>query len=688
MSFLQPWMLAALPLIALPVIIHLINQRRYQTMPWAAMMFLLTATRMASGYARLRQWLILLFRVAVITALIFAVARPLSSGWLGLAGGSRPDTTLVLLDRSPSMQQRQFGSELTKLDSAVHQLVQTLSTLGSTRWAVIDSAHGEPQELETIEALPGLTAATATSSSADLPAMLESARDYIAANRPGRTDIWIASDLQASDWNVDSSKWQTLRDEFQSFPQSVRFHLLALPQEVAQNLAVAVTDSRRVQTGQGAELWLSLRLSRYGEAEDRLTVPVTIEIEGTRSLVSVELVGAQAELKDHRIALPPGHQKGWGVVSIPADANTADNQFYFVFDESPPRHSVIVAEQPAVGRLLEVAATISPDAQSRSTAELVAPARLSTVAWEAVSLLLWQGALPEGDAATEVERFIARGGQAIFFPSPQAAGTSFLGVTWSDWIEDASQQRIESWRGDQDLLRNTASGTALPVGQIELLQRMELAGEFTPLAAVTGGEALVGRVLQGSGAAYFCGTTPERSHSSLAQDGVVFYVMIQRALAAGTEALGDTRQLIAGRASPLRNTTSDATADEQPTESAQAAPQPEQLGLSTDTWQQLAGPDSALSSEYLYQAGVYADEGRLLAINRPAAEDEPSRVQDDRLAELFRDLDFTRVDTELGRETGLVQEVWRLFVMAMIAAMMFEAGLSMPNRVRSGGLAP
>jgi len=685
MSFLQPWMLAALPLIALPVIIHLINQRRYQTTPWAAMMFLLTATRMARGYARLRQWLILMFRVAVITALIFAVARPLSSGWLGLAGGSRPDTTLVLLDRSPSMQQRQFGSETTKLDSAVNQLVQTLSTLGSTRWAVIDSAHREPQELESIDALPGLTAVTATSSSADLPAMLESARDYIAANRPGRTDIWIASDLQASDWNADSARWQTLRDEFQSFPQGVRFHLLAFPQDVSQNVAVSVVDSKRVETGQGAELWLSLRLARHGEAEDRISVPVTIEIEGARSLVPVELVGVQAELKDHRIALPPGHRKGWGMVSIPADANVADNQFYFVFDETPPRHSVIVAEQPAVGDLLEVAATISPDAQNQSTAELLTPARMTATAWEEVSLLLWQGALPDGDAAREVERFITRGGQAIFFPSPQAADTTFLGVTWDNWVEDATQQRIESWRGDQDLLSNTASGAALPVGQIELQQRMELTGEFTPLATLAGGDALIGRVLQGSGAAYFCGTTPEGAHSSLAQDGVVFYVMVQRALAAGTAALGDTRQLIAGAASPQRRTsTSSATAADPSTDEAQ----PEQQVLPTDTWQQLAGPESTLSNEYLYQAGVYADEDRLLAVNRPAAEDEPSRVQDDRLAELFRDLDFTRVDTELGREAGLVQEVWRLFVVAMIAAMMFEAGLSMPHRARSGGLKP
>ncbi len=50
MSFLQPLLLAALPLVALPIIIHLINQRRYQTIRWGAMMFLLAANRMSRGY--------------------------------------------------------------------------------------------------------------------------------------------------------------------------------------------------------------------------------------------------------------------------------------------------------------------------------------------------------------------------------------------------------------------------------------------------------------------------------------------------------------------------------------------------------------------------------------------------------------------------------------------------------------
>src|SRR5438034_2201732 len=100
MSFLQPMLLAALPLVALPIIIHLINQRRYQTVRWAAMMFILAANRMSRGYARIRQYLIMAMRILAIATLIFAISRPLTGGWLGRAGGGKPDTTIILLDRS------------------------------------------------------------------------------------------------------------------------------------------------------------------------------------------------------------------------------------------------------------------------------------------------------------------------------------------------------------------------------------------------------------------------------------------------------------------------------------------------------------------------------------------------------------------------------------------------------------
>ncbi len=144
MSFLQPMLLAALPLVALPIIIHLINQRRYQTIRWAAMMFLLAANRMSRGYARIRQWLIMACRMAAIAGLIFAVSRPLAGGWLGLTAGGRADTTIVVLDRSPSMQQT--GAPARRLEAArpaCGSWSQTLETLGSARWVLIESTTNQ-----------------------------------------------------------------------------------------------------------------------------------------------------------------------------------------------------------------------------------------------------------------------------------------------------------------------------------------------------------------------------------------------------------------------------------------------------------------------------------------------------------------------------------------------------------------
>ena len=74
---------------ALPIIIHLINQRRYQTVQWAAMMFLLAANRMSRGYARLRQWLIMAMRMAAIAGLDLR-REPAAGRRLAGAGGGRP----------------------------------------------------------------------------------------------------------------------------------------------------------------------------------------------------------------------------------------------------------------------------------------------------------------------------------------------------------------------------------------------------------------------------------------------------------------------------------------------------------------------------------------------------------------------------------------------------------------------
>jgi len=654
-SFLEPMLLAALPLAALPVVIHLINQRRFQTIDWGAMRFLLEANRMSRGYARIRQWLILLFRVLAIAALLVAISRPLASGWLGLAGGDRADTTLILIDRSASMQQAGAGGGSSKLETGVRQLAQTLSAIGSSRWVLIDSVSLQPQELESPQSLTSGATTGPASASADLPALLQAAYDYIKANRAGQTEIWICSDLRANDWNAANGRWRTLRDGFLELQQGVRFHLLAYPAAGDGNLAVRVTDVRRYQSSDGASLLASLLITRDGDGE-KVTVPVQFEVDGARSELSVELEGREVAVKDHAIPLSQDRLQGWGRVSIPADVNAADNDFYFVYAEPPPRQTILVAEESAETRPLELAAAIAPDPAVVAEAIDVDDDQLAAVAWEEAALLVWQAPLPKGDAAEIVQGFIDEGGQTVFLPPERPDDTEFYRVRWTKWEEPPDPVPIDTWRSDQDLLARTLSGAALPVGELVIRRYCGLSGEQTPLAALRGGRPLLARAPTRHGGVYFLATTTAVKDSSLATSGVALYAMIQRALAEGAVRLSNSRQLTAG------------------------AERGEAL-----QWRQLAGPDEVLSTEYPFQGGVYTAGKRTLAVNRSQAEDRAAVLAPAQVDGLFEGLAFDRVDDAAGSFTSLTREIWRLFLVCMIGAMVIEAGLCLPKPPRTAG---
>ncbi|MCC7084092.1 MAG: BatA domain-containing protein [Pirellulales bacterium] len=654
MSFLQPLLLVALPLVSLPIIIHLINQRRYQTIRWGAMMFLLAANRMSRGYARIRQWLILLIRTLAVAGLIFAVSRPLASGWLGFAAGGKPDTTILIVDRSPSMQQLLGGSAASKLQTGLQQLVETVSIIGSDHWVLIDSATGAPIEVESPQAVLKLPSVSAVAASSDVPALLQAAYDYIQRNKSGRTDIWICSDLRANDWNAEGGRWQSLRDAFREIQPGVRFTLHDYSQPSPGNLSIRVTDVRRQSSSTGAELLISLRIVREGGGTDKITLPLHFEIDQARSETEIELTGDAFELKDHPIPLAKDQQRGWGRVSIPADANPADNEFYFLYDKPQPRRTVIVADDPQAVRPLQLAAAVSPHPSIECATEMLSRDQLASVEWDRTALLLWQTALPSGAEAKLVEQYIARGGQVIFFPPQSTTQVEFQGVQWKPWTADERDLQIDHWRGDQGLLARTQSGAALPVGELAVHRHCGMAGEVTNLASLAGGAPLLARVHTARGGVYFCATTVDSKDSTLASNGVVLYAAIQRALDAGAAVLGNLRQLVAG------------------------APPPDVPGA----WTQIAGGDAAISTEYSYQPGIYSAGDRMLAVNRPVSEDGAAIVPEVRCDQLFNGLPLTRIKGEAGSTHSLMQEIWRLFLTTMMVALVVEAGLCLPKRSR------
>ncbi|MCG6156402.1 BatA domain-containing protein [Rubinisphaera margarita] len=651
MSFLQPAMLWALPIIALPIVIHLINQRRYRTIEWAAMTFLLAATTMSRGYARIRQWLILAMRTLAIAGLVFAISRPLASGWLRLAAPGTVDTTIVLLDTSPSMQQQGNRAGVTKLDAARTQLMQSLKLIHSNHWIVIDSATLQPHEIESPEMLDSLVPTKSTSASADIPGMLQAAYEYLRDNRPSQTEIWICSDLRQNDWDAESARWKVLREAFLEAPTPTRFHLLAYGDGAAGNRSIRLTAAETRETMSGRELLISL-VVRQSEAE-KTTLPVRLEVAGGITEIPVELTGTETELVNYAIPLAGDPQKrGWGRLKIPADANSADNEFYFVFDEPPPRQTMIVAENDKGVRSLQLAAEIAPDVETVSAARVMTPQQAQTADWDQVALLLWQAELPDDSLRPLVESVVDRGGRVIFFPPEGNSADEFAGLGWGDWHEEPVGFQTVNWRQDQDLLANVRSGEALPVNELSITRYRTIEGEQSKLATLDSGDALLSCAITPRRNVYFCGTRATDDHSTLARNGIVLYAMIQRALADGAESLAAARQVVAG----------EVDADQ------------------SVHWQRLASDDAAVSTRFRFHAGAYEQNERLYAVNRSSDEDRPLIVDSERTAGLFQGLQFDRVDEQTGEDNALLREIWATFLFLMLLALIAEAALSIPRR--------
>ncbi len=94
-------------------------------------------------------------------------------------------------------------------------------------------------------------------------------------------------------------------------------------------------------------------------------------IGSARHTLSVPLQGGQAELTDHRIPLAAKTERGWGYVELPGDCQPADNRHYFTFAPVSAMQTLIVAEQPALVRPIELTAKVPLQENNRANVTVV-----------------------------------------------------------------------------------------------------------------------------------------------------------------------------------------------------------------------------------------------------------------------------------------------------------------------------
>lgn len=209
-AFLQPWMLWGLGLASVPILIHLLNRRRHQTVRWAAMDFLRAAYKKNQRRLRFENLLLLLVRTALIVLLVFALARPFLSGGVASALGSGAVNYTVVLDNSYSMglnegvttpferaveEARRIAGAMDTEDSFT--LYLTNDDFAGARpgvpRAVLRDSH-EPDKIRNV-----LSRLTVSSGRADMTGVLAAVADPLDAKTPAK-QVVILTDLTRRAW--------------------------------------------------------------------------------------------------------------------------------------------------------------------------------------------------------------------------------------------------------------------------------------------------------------------------------------------------------------------------------------------------------------------------------------------------------------------------------------------------------
>jgi hypothetical protein len=643
MTFLQPIVLLGLPLILAPVIIHLLNRLRHRPMPWAAMRFLISATRQSTAHAKLREFLILLFRVLVVAMLVLFMARPLAGGWLGWALSPAPDAIVILLDRSASMEA--MVGTTTKRQQALQLLVQAAQPFEQTsHLVVIDSATRAPQDITKAATLGQLPVTQPTDTAADVPAMMRAAVDWLMENHAGTAEIWLVSDGQRSNWLPEDPRWKNVVAQFSGLSQKVRIRLLDMNGPAEANASISVREMARRGHGDKSELQFVLDLQR--NRSSTAPIPVTLTLNGEHSETDVPM-DSQSLRWRHTIDLGARREGGWGSFSLPADGNEHDNTAYFVYGPDKPLLAAVVSGDADASRCFQFAAASG----NAEPADLISATDLTGANLDGRSLLIWQGPLPTGANADLAQSFASSGGVVIFFPPGLPDGGQFNGLGWGN-VQDAENgegYRILRWDEDEGPLAKSDEHTSLPVDQTTFQRRQPVVGQKDALAAFDDGTAFLVRQNLGRGEVYFCSSLPDPAWSSLG-DGPVLVPMLQRLLQAGGRRVQDVSSVACGELS------------------------------ATDQSLPWVSVDSTMAKDIRTQAGVYRAGARLLAVNRPVSENDPDVVGTDEERKLFGDLPVQTFQERHFDIEQLQGEIWRFFLFAMLMFLIAEGILILPAR--------
>ncbi len=297
MSFLNILLLGGAATFLAPLIIHLLNRSRYQSVDWGAMHFLEAALQVNSRRPQWESWLLLALRCLIPILLAISLARPVLTS-LRVAGASGKQSIVLLLDDSASMNaitgsETPFSLAKQLASQLVHRYRAADFALWTTGEAPSDALGGvtfDPIRVDrTLAELEVKAPGDAT-----LTALTSGIQQFGSMSNPNKQLVLI-SDFQQSYWGEYSdAQLATIERQLTAGSSPTQLFFLRLPETAngatsnIQNLSVRLLQD---------EAW-PLRVNETYRAVGQVTNHSVEDATNLRVLFRVDAIDLASRIID------------------------------------------------------------------------------------------------------------------------------------------------------------------------------------------------------------------------------------------------------------------------------------------------------------------------------------------------------------------------------------------------------
>ena len=411
MNFLFPTFLIGLTAIAIPIIIHLFNFRKYKKVYFTNVQFLKELKQESDSKSKLKEWLILLMRILAITCLVFAFAQPFIPGKTKAIQGEKAIS--IYIDNSFSMES--VNKKGTLLENAKMYAAEIANTFNaSDKFQLLtNDFEGKHQRLiskeEFIEQLNEVKISSATKSLADV---IKRQQDFLQNTSSKNKTLFLLSDFQKNTTVFNKTDIDT----------SLVITCIPIASTEVNNVYIdSVWFETPVQQFETQQIIHATVINKSNKDIENGTLKLFINNQQV-SLSSFNITaGNKTDVSIGFTVKEKGINKG--TLSIEDYPITYDDRFYFSFSAQTTINALVIngKETKTAGNFKSLMQNDSLFAYTQNTEASI---DYSLFAKENIIVLNELSALTSG-LTSELQKFVINGGSVVLFPNKKGEATSY-----------------------------------------------------------------------------------------------------------------------------------------------------------------------------------------------------------------------------------------------------------------------